>query len=313
MAYTSTVLITGGTSGLGYETALQIAQARPDLQVVICSRTGAEAADQINSLTGQSNVVYLELDLSSHADTRSFVDTYLSKAFPPISGLVLNAALQLGGKMMFSPDGTEMMFSIIHVNQALLFFLIRSHLTPTARIILVGSTMHDPKFGRAAPPNYTTAELAAHPVSDKNTDSYGEAMRRYALAKFCNIMFAYALHDRSQWSVMALDPGIMPTNLLRWMPAPIRFVLGWTFRSGIGQYFYPDNFPTATSAAMLVKLTIDPAYTGREKSGKYYGVLDAQEVESSPETYDKALQKDLWDWTIRETAEGDEAVAFQGQ
>jgi short-subunit dehydrogenase len=39
MTYTSTILITGASSGLGYETALQTAKAGPDDQIVICSLT----------------------------------------------------------------------------------------------------------------------------------------------------------------------------------------------------------------------------------------------------------------------------------
>jgi len=57
-----TVLITGGTTGLGYEAAKEIARRRKEFTIVIASRSDKySAADSINKELGQKNVIYLPL------------------------------------------------------------------------------------------------------------------------------------------------------------------------------------------------------------------------------------------------------------
>lgn len=311
MSYTSTVVVTGASSGLGYETALQIARTRPDLRVVICSRTGGGIADKINSLTGHTNVVYLQLDLSTHAGTRAFAKSFTSHGFPPISVVVLNAGLQETDKVHMSSDGIELMFAVNHVNQALLFFCLRPHFLPTARVVIVASGMHSDKYRFSVDPHYTTAEAIAHPPNGKVYDTWKAGMKRYAESKLCNVLFAYALHDRSDLLVTALDPGSMSTGLYRNTPGLFGSVWRWTLSTRVAKWYLSDKYETDFSAATVTKMAIDPAFGSREKSGKYFVTVNAKEMRSSEQSYDKALQKDLWDWTIKEVAQGDEEAAWK--
>jgi len=312
MSYLSTVLITGGSSGLGYETALQLAQPHLHLQIVIAARTGTEAAETINQTSRQSNVTYIKLDLSSHSTTQTFVEEYLSKGFPPISALILNAGHQSCFKVQFSPDGEELMFAINHVNHALLFFLLKDRLVNDARIILISSSTHDPARKRVPPPDFTSGEAAAHPSTGKQYDTIAEGNRRYALSKLCNVLFAYAIHDNKTrpWIGMALDPGVMPTGLYRWLPWPVSSIFRWYFSSIIGQYFIKDLYQTSYVAETLCKMATSPEFGDPAKSGKYYGVVGAKEIKSSVQSYEMGLQGELWDWTVREVAKGDEVETF---
>jgi hypothetical protein len=55
-------------------------------------------------------------------------------------------------------------------------------------------------------------------------------------------------------------------------------------------------------------------WKGPEFSGKYYDINSKQSYHAYPSSatsHDKALQKDLWDWTIQEIAEGNEAGAWE--
>ncbi|CAD6572630.1 MAG: hypothetical protein TREMPRED_000589 [Tremellales sp. Tagirdzhanova-0007] len=307
MSYISTILITGGSSGLGYSTALLLAKSQPHLQIVIASRTGIEATASINAWTKQSNCSYIPLDLASHASTRTFVTTYLSKGFPPISGLLLNAGYQRANKLELSADGIELQFAINHVNHALLFFLLQSQLLPTARIIIVSSSAHDPAKARVPPPNFTTGEMAAHPPKGAKDDTIPEGQRRYALSKLCNVMFAYAIDERKTqpWVVMALDPGVMPTNLYRWIPGIIGSAVKWYFDSYVGRMFVNDLHPTEYVAETLVKMTVGPDYADARKSGKYYG-SGGDETPSSKQSYEQALWKELWGWTVEHVSKGGE-------
>ena len=309
MSYLSTILITGTSSGLGFGTAIKIAQARPNLRVVICSRTGADSADKINAITGHSNVVYLPLDLSTHADTRSFAKEYISRDFPKISSLVLNAGIQLADKLHITPDGIESTFAINHVNQALLFFLLRPHLLPDARIVIISSGMHSPDYYYKPGVNYISANDLAHP-SESKMSPYDRGLKIYAETKIANLLFAYGLHHRSnKFNIMALDPGVMASGLHR-NQAGLR---GAVTRFGIrnSRWFLSDSHPIEVPASALSKMAIDPEFASREKRGGKYYYVDLKERKSSEQTYDKALQKDLWDWTIQNVAQGDEKTTFQ--
>jgi NAD(P)-dependent dehydrogenase (short-subunit alcohol dehydrogenase family) len=83
-----TVVITGGTSGLGYHCAIIIARQNPYYNVVLASRTDPNsAAESINKLLGHNNVNFLQLDLSNLALVRSFATELEKRAHPPIEPL----------------------------------------------------------------------------------------------------------------------------------------------------------------------------------------------------------------------------------
>ncbi|GFZ50567.1 hypothetical protein JCM24511_08324 [Saitozyma sp. JCM 24511] len=317
MPYTSTVLVTGASTGLGYAAAVQIATSHPELQIVVCSRSTPDTADKINAATGRSNVVWLKLDLSSHANTRAFVKDYRSRNFPPISAMLLNAALQVTNKPVRSPDGLELMFAITHVNHALLFFLLKDQLTPDANIAITASSTHDPAYRSPGPPTYTDAESAAHP-DDSTLKTWGHGLSRYANSKLANVLWAYALSERAKvqgkkWTVTSMNPGVMATQLYRSATG----MVGWALNVGLRipgmSYLLGETVWTPDqSGELLVNLGVN--WKGPDFSGKYYDINSKQsnhEYPSSSASHDKALQKDLWDWTIKEIAEGNEAGAWE--
>lgn len=55
--FNRSVLVTGGTSGLGYHCALTIARKHPEYQIIIASRSDPSAsASTINNVLKQNNV-----------------------------------------------------------------------------------------------------------------------------------------------------------------------------------------------------------------------------------------------------------------
>lgn len=307
---TDTILITGGTAGLGYETALLLARQRPTTRIIITGRTAGKDTE-INQHTNQSNVTYIPLDLTSHASTRAFLPLFLAGGYPPISALVLNAGFQVVDKLRYAEaDGIEIMFAGNYVNHALLFYLIAPYLDGDARVVSVASSAHDPKFKRVPPPDYITAEQAAHPPTGTKYDTRNEAMRRYGLSKLCNVLFTYSLHRHARaqgkaWMITALDPGVMPTSLYRWGGA---FGTAFTYAlsTRLARQFLKDLFTTELVAATLAKMAANVEFGALEKSGLYYQVVNAMAIKSSDQSYDTKLQDDLWEWTISEVAIGEE-------
>ena len=147
---TGTVLVTGGTLGLGYQAALQVAQQRPEYQIIVASRKDSDSsAAAINKATGRNNAIWLPLDLSSLTKVRTFANDYSKKGYPPIKALLLNAGLQVTKGISYTEDGFETTFGVNHVGHALLFFLLRPQLAPDTRVVITASGVHDP--GRSDP------------------------------------------------------------------------------------------------------------------------------------------------------------------
>jgi NAD(P)-dependent dehydrogenase (short-subunit alcohol dehydrogenase family) len=166
MSYTRTVLVTGGTLGLGFHAALDIAKQHPEYLIVIASRKDTDnASATINKTLGQKNTVFLPLDLSSLAKVRSFVSDYESKKYPPIDALVLNAGIQFPNDFRYSEDKIEMTFAVNHVGHALLFHLLFPQLADDARIVVTASGVHDPAQKSGLPDAVYTkaADLARKP------------------------------------------------------------------------------------------------------------------------------------------------------
>ena len=215
-AFSECVLITGGTSGLGYECAATIAQAKPNALVLLASRTDpGHAADSLNAKLQHNNVRFLRLDLASQTAIRAFADDFSRADYPPLSALVLNAALQVINGLTFSPEGIETGFAVNHLGSVLLLELLRPAMRDDARIVITASGVHDPEAvkGMGMPePVYTTAERLARPDPKTAGTTMVDGQRRYATSKLCNVLFMHAFARRlklanSSMTVTAMDPG----------------------------------------------------------------------------------------------------------
>jgi NAD(P)-dependent dehydrogenase (short-subunit alcohol dehydrogenase family) len=311
-SYTSSVLITGGTVGMGYHCSLSVAQQRPNTLIVIASRSNSnDAASTINKTLGQSNVVYMPLDLSSIVKVRDFAKRWTEAKHPPIDALVFNAGGQWPAAIEYTEDKIEKNFGVNHVGHALLFHLLAPHLQSDARIVVVGSAIHDPREKFGTDPAYTTpAEIAQPSVAfaAKHT-----GMERYSASKLANVAWSLALGSRfsslpahASKTVVAFDPGFMPdTGLYRNMPAVVRFVLNKVMPKmmPVLRLMYHKNTHSAVdSGSSLAWVAVSGEVKG--KKGVYF------EGRSEHRVGEKAgreeVQKELWDWTVERVAEGEE-------
>lgn len=311
--FKQSILITGGTSGLGYEATAVLARHYKDAKVVIASRRDPDsAATKINQINGQKNVEFLPLDLGSHDNIRTFVKTWNDQKFPPISALILNAGLQFPDKLSFTSDGIEATFGVNHVGHALLFHLLQPNLADEARIVVVASGTHDPAQKTAMPDAvYTSGEELAHPP--KGDAPKGSGRQRYTTSKLCNVLWTYALHQRvsqlaptKKWTVVAFDPGLMPgTGLARDAGPILRFIWYHIFPALIPilrRVFHHNVHTPKQSGANLAFLVTDPNV--RAKSGVYYEIR--KEIPSSVDSYEESKQEELWAWTVKTLASNEQ-------
>lgn len=300
------VLVTGGTTGLGYHCALTIAREYPAYQIVIASRSDLNAsAESINKTLGQENVKFLPLDLSSLANVRAFARDWNTNRFPPIQSLVLNAALQFPGEVEYTVDGFEKTFAISHIGHALLFSLLQPYLADTARVVITSSGTHDPAQKSGLPDaEYTTAEDLAHPPALAAKE---KGRKRYSSTKLANVLYAYALHRRfasinektgKHWTVTTMDPGLMPGTGLARGASRVEKFLWWHVLPHVipllRLVLTPNIHAPVDSGAALARLAVRADVDG--VSGVYFEGL--KEIKSSDDSYDRVKQEDLWNWTV---------------
>jgi len=200
-----TALVTGGGSGIGWETARALAAA--DAHVVITARDATKADETIRSLraavpAGVFDVVVLEL--ASLASVRDAAKDIVTR-FPAINILINNAAV------MTPPFGRtaasfETQFGTNHIGH----FVLTNLLVPA---LIAG-----------APSRVVVLSSAAHQLGDVlwddinfERDPYDRA-KAYSQAKTANMLFVVELDRRLKSHgvrAFGVHPGVINTNLHR--------------------------------------------------------------------------------------------------
>ncbi|CAG0931083.1 protochlorophyllide reductase [Thermoflexales bacterium] len=313
--FDKTVIITGGSAGLGYQCAKSIAASRQGWCIVLASRNKPkllEAAKRLEAITPNSCVEALTLDLASLKSVRNFVQAFIARGLPPLRALVCNAGIQIVSGTTLTEDGFETTFGVNHLGHFLLVNLLVKNLVAPARIVVVSSDTHDPTQRTGMPePGYDNAALLALPARNTDSPSTEEdstiGRRRYTTSKLCNIYFTYELSRRlekqglstnqNRVTANAFNPGLMPgTGLARDYNPLQRFAWNYLLPAirPLARFFMPLNSVQASGQA-LARLVLDPALEGI--SGKYYSGL--KETPSSKESHDLPKAFDLWETSTR--------------
>lgn len=193
-------IVTGGNSGIGYETALEL--GRRGAKVILGCRDeqrGRKAVDSIIKKTKNKSIRYMHLDLSSFKSVREFVDEF--KSTEAKLDILVNNAGASGVRRDFTEDGIVHDMQVNHFGPFLLTLLLAPILKTSApsRVIIVSSTYH--RFGS---------------VNDLNTPhSY---IRTYCDSKLCNVLFSNELARRLEGTgvvVNCVHPGHVNTSFYR--------------------------------------------------------------------------------------------------
>ncbi|VVC99632.1 unnamed protein product [Leptidea sinapis] len=264
------VVVTGASGGIGYETALEIAQR--GAKVIIACRDAAKgqrAVNEITKRTKNTKVRYMHLDLTSLASVRNFVEE-LKSSEAKLDVLVNNAGA-ICTKREYTADGLLKDMQINYFGPFLLTVLLVPLLKKSApsRILVVASAWH--KFG--------TAE-------DINDKRYCY-IQSYANSKFCNVVFSKELARRLAHTgvvVNSLNPGQVNTSLYKSSSFLERL------RSLLLYFFFKTpNEGAQTSLYVAVSDYCD------QVTGKYFE--DCAEASPSARTEDIVLAKKLWQLT----------------
>lgn len=191
-------LVTGGSSGIGLETARALAQG--GAYVLIAVRDVSKASSV--SLPESGKVDWLRLDLGNLTSIKSFVS-----ALPVsrIDYLVLNAGGNSNGKPFITVDGFERMFGAHHVGHFYLFKLLEqlNYLPQGGRIVVTSSALMA-----------GVSEISWKSLEDPN--SYPEMWPVfYHQSKLANVLFALEGQKKFPGLIFSVNhPGLVRTPIL---------------------------------------------------------------------------------------------------
>jgi len=265
-------LVTGGTAGIGYVTALEL--ARMGASVIVHGRDEARCRQVVKSIQDQSGnplVEYLLADLSSQTQIRRAADQFHNQ-YDHLDVLVNNAGAFFLRRRL-SPDGIEMTLAVNHLAYFLLTLLLLDAIkrSPAARVVNVASGSH------------YNQQLD---FNDLQLKKFYNPMQAYGRSKLANILFTYELSRRlvgTSITANALSPGMVATDIWkkvnRWLTpliSPVMRRIAQTPLQGAQTSIY-----LATSAEV------------EGVKGKYFA--DKRAVRSSAASYDREAARRLWE------------------
>jgi NAD(P)-dependent dehydrogenase (short-subunit alcohol dehydrogenase family) len=204
------VLITGGNSGIGLETAKQLVARGAAVTLACRDQTKGQAAlAHIKNQHPDASVSVVALDLASLDSVRECAETVLAR-FPKIDVLINNAGV-VPTRQQHTADGYEMQFGVNYLGPVLLTHLLL------------------PALEKAAPARIVHLSSVAHWLGRINPNTWQGrfpylVMDAYGQSKLGNLMFSNELArrlDPRRITSNALHPGGVDTGIFRHVPKPV--------------------------------------------------------------------------------------------
>jgi len=282
------IVVTGATSGLGYETAIELAKA--GATVILVGRSVAKGQEALRSILNRipnAKVEFEAADLASLKSVAEFAKRVIAKN-EKLDILINNAGIMSPPKREVTEDGFEIQF----VTNYLSHFALTAHLlpllqkSPSPRVISLGSVA------------YRRAKIHFEDLQwEKGAYNYDV----YSQSKLAVLMFALELQKRSDangWGIssIAAHPGFAQTDIITKGP-------------GDGGLFYTVakwTKPLASHSAASGALSILFAATSPEAvAGEFYGPGGWFELKGSPakayiadHARDQLVATKLWDVSV---------------
>ena len=240
-------IVTGGNSGIGFETVKALA-AKGATVIVACrsQQRGTAAVSTLRDEISGGRFELLQLDLADQSSVRSFVAEF-TKRFDRLDLLINNAGVMMPPERQQTKDGFELQFGTNHLGHFSLTMLLLDLLwvTQESRIVNVSSSAQ----------NFGKFDLEDLQWRKRRFDRMGS----YGASKIANMLFTLELQRRLTDAgvstiAVAAHPGWTATNLQQ--TSPLLRILNPIF----GMQPWQGALPTlyAATAAEI-------------ESGAYYG------------------------------------------
>ncbi|XP_041970756.1 retinol dehydrogenase 14-like [Aricia agestis] len=266
------VLVTGGTSGIGYETAADLAERGARVLIASNERHGDSVRDTIVARSGNTDVHFIYLDLASLDSVRSVAEKILSTE-KRLDVLINNAGVLFTPNMK-SDDGISLGMQINYFGPFLLTNLLLPLITQSSpsRIINVSSTAY--KYGLVDLDNLIEPRTGCFP-----------SFYLYCDSKLCVALMTVELARRLQGTGVTanfLHPGCSRSNIVNHVPITLISVLVFIF----GKFVKTPCEAAQTSIYLAVSPDV------QNVSGCYFEECRVKEI--NKKASNKDLATNLW-------------------
>jgi NAD(P)-dependent dehydrogenase (short-subunit alcohol dehydrogenase family) len=265
-----TVLVTGGTGGIGSATALGLATLGAHLAITGRDRGRAEGAAREFRAAGGGRVDVFVADLSSRSEVRRLADEVLQR-LSRIDVLVNNVGGYWNTRHV-TADGLERTFALNHLAPFLLTNLLLDRLQQSAPARVVTVSSNAQAMGRID-------------LDDLQGRRSYSGPRAYNQSKLANVLFTYELARRLQGSAFtanALHPGAVSTAFGAEDPGRLQRLFLPVMR--------PFMKAPAQGAATSIHVASAPGL--EQVTGRYFA--NSRPQRSSRRSYDEAAAARLW-------------------
>lgn len=248
-------IITGANSGLGYHTALSLADQNATV-IMACRDLEKSEKERQNliDITGNKNIELMKIDLSDLDSVSEFVHVFIKK-YGKLDVLVNNAGVLIPPYTK-TKQGFELQFGVNHL----------AHFALTAQLF---NLLIDSEYARIV----TISSLASHryriQFEDINWEKKYRDFDAYSMSKLANLMFAMELNDKIQEKNLniksiAAHPGLASTELFEDGKNKMN-----KFIASIAEKVFMGLFAQSASQGALPQ--IYAALSPKAESGKFYG------------------------------------------
>ncbi len=276
------IIVTGGNSGLGFETVKML--SKKGATVILASRSierGNFAVDEIKLDYPNVIIDVMKLDLSDFDSIKEFVKTFKA-SYSKLDVLINNAGIMMVpyGK---TKEGLERQSGVNHFGHFSLTMQLLDTIknTKDSRIVNVASIAH--KIGKIDFENLFYEKGGYHKA------------KAYGRSKLMNLLFTYELQRKLDKGnvdvkVLAAHPGTAHTNLGRHIKDRTFFKMIFPLTTFFGHHQYFGAMPQVRAATDL-----------EIEKGIYYGPSgfmglqgDPVIVSSNKRSHDTELAQTLW-------------------
>ncbi|KAM9328685.1 polyprenol dehydrogenase isoform 2-T2 [Pholidichthys leucotaenia] len=270
-------IVTGGTRGMGFETARHLASL--GMHVVIAGNEREEGTAAVKKISEEGNkgtVEFVFVDMTSLKSVRQFFRTFRDRGLP-LHVLVNNAGTMLIPERQ-TEDGFEYHFVLNYLSHFLLTNLLLDLLKRSgrqgfcSRIVTMSSATH-----------YS----GVLDMEDLNRRTHYSSHGAYAQSKLALVLFTYSLQEQLSAggfpvTANAVDPGMVDTALYDNL-----WTLAQLLKKPVAKILFRTPAEGASTAIYAA------AASEMEGVGGCY-LYNGKKTQSADLSYDSELQDELW-------------------
>ena len=273
-------IVTGSNCGIGYFTALRLAQLGAKVILACRDPTRAnKALEDLKKTVKDAQVEFIRIDLTKPSSIKEFVDTFKTK-YDRLDILVNNAGLASETRQL-TPEGVEMTFSANHLGHFMLTLLLTDYLIKSgpSRVVNVASV---------------ASRIGKMHWDDLTLEKGYAVMKAYQQSKLANVIFASEFNRRFESKgvkSVSLHPGVVRTEI--WRPAWKRPIT-----TALAVLAYPLIWLFTKSCEQGAQTTLECALIDHDKlkGGAYY--TDCVPAKMNPDGKNEEFGKRLWNKSL---------------